>query len=213
MAKHTYGQALTTLSTIPTPSEPSTHPSPSIPPALLIRVLRNKTIAHLGLTLVTSRPDPDLAAANEHNNAAQAIASRAQDPSLAAHVRLDTAAIRAREARVAEKRLGDDDIARGSGRLQQLRELALGHYEAVAAALEDRCRGVGDWETRAQALLGCEHVGKRLGVRTDGWVREALVCVEGARRCVQSTRDGKVEEGVDLEATADAVRRAMAKLQ
>jgi hypothetical protein len=129
-------------------------------------------------------------------------------------VRLDTAALRAREARVAEKR-GD-----GTRRGTFLRETALGHYEAVAAALEGRCRGVVDWETRAQALLGCEHVGRRLGRPTEGWVREALACVEKAKaavaaRRVESSQDADLDaevEGWNLEATAEAVARAMAKI-
>lgn len=250
MAKRAYSQALATLSAIPI--EASAH-SPSIPPALLIRVLRNKTIAHLGLTLVTSPPEPELAAANEDNIAAQALAARSPDPSLASRVRLDTAALRARGARISEKSRVNNNNNSNNAHATSLHEIALAHYEAIDAALKDWCHSPTDWDTRAQALLGCEHVARRLNGRrqtqtqtqihahtVEGWVKEALFCVQEAMKLAESstttssredagadsdsdaepgTKKKKMvmmvmmDEGLDLDATAEAVRRAIERIK
>lgn len=167
-------------------------------PAISVRKLRSLTAAELGLTLVVQDTDKHLRRAQRYSDSAFASACRSPDPHDKLRVRLDKGNIKAREARVKEK-------ARTSAMVvNSIVGEAFDAFQIVVTELGLDPKSVDDYNTLAQALLGCARVaGKLQGVLAgpgrrvlpkDTYLKEALERVEKGLGLGTSGRQGGAEE-------------------
>ncbi|KAI4147779.1 MAG: hypothetical protein LQ340_005390, partial [Diploschistes diacapsis] len=168
------------LSYPPSPSSSAASSSSSSLDSLLFRKAHLQTLAELGLSQVQLPAAPHLTKAYAANDTAFALAgraSRAASPGLLARARLNKAHLKAREARVDEKR-----GKAPKSRVKELRYEAFEAYKRAAAEMRGWGGGGGkrmgtgmvmdDYEVLAQALLGCGRMSKKLGGGTAhrvGW--------------------------------------------
>ena len=138
LSEQLYLKAARTLQSIE-PSEPN----------IRVRKLRNLTACELGLTMVTRDKHDHIQKARAFNQRAYEVALESTLKGDIKRVKLDGANIKAREARVLER------VQASSTEASALRREALDQLHQVTDSLVDQCTSADDYDSLAQAYLGC----------------------------------------------------------
>jgi hypothetical protein len=131
--------------------------------ALLVQKFRGLTAAAFGLTLVTKAEfrEKFLQRAYSYNTEAYSQALRSPQARDLARVRLDTANLKARDARMCERQSKDH-----TG-VNTLRSQSLDLFLEVVQELSGTCNSVESYDVLAQAFQGCGRMARELGsIRT-----------------------------------------------
>lgn len=115
------------------------------------------TKAEIGLSQVEHPPTSHLTKARVHNESAFVAAARTAFPGDSSRAKLDKAHIKARTARYQESSgLASKSIVRG------MNHEAFEFYSKSAAEMKPNCKTMDDFDTLAQALLGCGRMSKKV---------------------------------------------------
>ena len=141
LSEQLYLKAIRTLQSIE-PSEPTVR----------VRKLRNMTASELGLTMVTRDRHDHIQKARAYNYRAYEAALESRGNGDVNRVKLDGANIKAREARMLER--ADANTTQVSA----LRREAIGQLHEVIDGLVGDCTNADDYDSLAQAYLGCSRL-------------------------------------------------------